>query len=382
MLPLYVGAFLGPFAGNVVAVLLPALQSWYGVDVEVAALAVTAYVAPFAAAQFVSGAIADRFGRRPALIAGFGGFAVTSLLAALAPTYPLFLVARAGQGISNALTTPVLMAELGDLVEPHSLGRALGWFGAANTAGLFLAPLVAGLCATLDWRLVYLLMAVASALLTLLQRRRRVSPRIAAPDTPHAGLWREIRLAMTRRLAILCAAAMLGYLSLNGVGFLIALSLAARGLGPAQSGLLLSAFGLANMLTAGPAGAAVDRLGSAAVSAAGTLAAAAVLALLPLVTALPTSLTVPAVGALLLLGGASVACLWSGLTKLAVQSSPERRATATSVFNAWKFVGYSLAPVVYGPLFVAAGAPVAFGAAAGATLLILPCLAAVRARVE
>jgi hypothetical protein len=56
VLALYAGAFLGPFAGNVVAVLLPALQAWYGVEVGVAALAVTAYVGPFAAAQCVTGA--------------------------------------------------------------------------------------------------------------------------------------------------------------------------------------------------------------------------------------------------------------------------------------------------------------------------------------
>ena len=33
MLGIYLGAFLGPFGGNVVHVLLPVLQRWYGVDV-------------------------------------------------------------------------------------------------------------------------------------------------------------------------------------------------------------------------------------------------------------------------------------------------------------------------------------------------------------
>ena len=42
MLGIYLGAFLGPFGGNVVQVLLPVLQQWYGVDVQLAALSVTA----------------------------------------------------------------------------------------------------------------------------------------------------------------------------------------------------------------------------------------------------------------------------------------------------------------------------------------------------
>lgn len=370
---LYAGAFLGPFAGNVVAVLLPTLQAWYSVEVGMAALAITAYVAPFAAGQFVSGAVADRLGRRPVLVTGFVGIGLTSLMAAAAPTYGIFLAARALQGLSNALTTPVLMAELGDLVESRRLGRALGVFGAANTAGLFLAPLVAGLCATVDWRLVYVLTAVASTLLAALHSRRRARGKEPAIRPRRVGVWTDIRRALTPRLAVLCAAAMLGYLSLNGVGFMIAFSLAAaHGLGPAESGVLLSTFGLANMVTAGPAGAAVDRLGSIPVSAAGAVIAAGVLALLPFAPG------APAIGALLLLGGAAVGCLWAGLTKLAVEAAPERRATATSMFNGWKFVGYSLAPVLYGPLYAAAGAVAAFGVAAGMTLLILPCLVGVR----
>jgi MFS family permease len=159
---------------------------------------------------------------------------------------------------------------------------------------------------------------------------------------------------------------MLGYLSLNGVGFLVALyAAAAFGLDPAQSGLLLSGFGLANMLAAGPMGIAVDRLGSATVSAGGALLGAVVLALLPVAPA-PW-----AIGGLLLAGGAGVAALWAGLTKLALEAVPARRATASSLFNAWKFVGYALAPVLYAPLYARLGAPAAFAAAAGASALIL-----------
>src|SRR5437868_6667715 len=110
----YLGAFLGPFAGNTVQVLLPVLERSYHVDVRLAALSLTAYLAPFAAAQFVSGALADRFGRYHVLTAGFAAFGLSSLACALAPSYGLFLAARAAQGLSNACTTPILMALLGD----------------------------------------------------------------------------------------------------------------------------------------------------------------------------------------------------------------------------------------------------------------------------
>ncbi|MBI3970658.1 MAG: MFS transporter [Chloroflexi bacterium] len=410
---LFLGAFLGPFGGNVVQVLLPVLQRWYDVDVQAAALSITAYMVPFAAAQFFSGALADRYGRRPVVVAGFGAFGLASLVAGAAPWYGLFLAARAGQGLANACTTPILMATLGDRVEAGRLGRSLGWFAAANTAGLFLAPLVAGALALVDWRLVYLLLAAVCAWLTVhyarwlaampgatTDHRSFDKVRTGFPSTvedegpfdkPRAGSTKDevgdlprpslvLRQAQDERrsavggrpsrFAALCLAALLGYLSLNGVGFLVALYLAgAFGLDPGRSGALLSAFGLANMLAAGPAGWAADRFGRLPVSAAGTVGAAAVLALVPLAP------SPPAIGVLLFLGGIAVAALWAGLTTLAVSSSSERRATASSIFNAWKFVGYALAPVVYVPVYSQLGFAAAFTASAGATGAILVPLA-------
>ena len=369
----YAGAFLGPFAGNAVNVLLPVLQQTYAVDVRLAALSLTAYMVPFAAAQFVSGMVADRYGRRQVLTVGFAAFGLSSLGCALASGYGLFLVARAGQGLANACTTPILMALLGDEAEPRRLGRSLGWFSSANTAGLFLAPLVSGALAVWNWRLVFVLLAAACAPLALLYAsgiQWQRGQRAAASQRGMGGSRGALADVLTPALGALCASAMLGYLSLNGVGFVVALDAAARfGLAPKESGLLLSCFGLAVMLASAPAGFAVDRLGSVRVSATGTVGAAVVLALLP---AAPAP---GAVGALLLVGGTAVAALWAGLTKLAVQAAPERRATASSWFNAWKFVGYAVAPLLYAPVYAAFGAGVAFGVAAAATTLILLPLA-------
>jgi len=367
----YLGAFLGPFAGNVVNVLLPSLQLAYAVDVQLAALSLTAYLVPFAAAQFVSGAIADRYGRRRVLASGFATFSAASLGCALAPTYGLFLAARAAQGLANACTTPILMAELGDTVEPRRLGRALGWFGAANTAGLFFAPLVSGALAPWNWRLVFALLAAICAPLPVLYLQRK--PRRGAGLHPAVDLDHPrtpLRDVLTPALGALCLCALLGYLSLNGVGFLVALNASAVfGLGPRESGVLLSCFGLAVMLASAPAGHAVDRFGSMPVTLTGTIVAAVVLALLP---AAPAPWTI---AALLLAGGAAVAGLWAGLTKLAVQAAPGRRATATSWFNAWKFIGYAAAPLLYTPIYAAFGAGAAFGVASGATALVLLPLA-------
>src|SRR6185312_4865711 len=57
-LPLYVGGFLGPFGGAVLAVLIPELRDAFDATTTEIALAVPAYLVPFALLQLISGTLA------------------------------------------------------------------------------------------------------------------------------------------------------------------------------------------------------------------------------------------------------------------------------------------------------------------------------------
>src|ERR687887_556173 len=122
----YAGAALGPFAGGVIGVVIPALRGEFAADLGALSWAVPAYMIPFAGFQLVSGAISDATSRRLALGIGFLGFALTSALCGLAPSISWFLAGRFGQGSANAFTTAVLTAALADLVPRERLGRATG----------------------------------------------------------------------------------------------------------------------------------------------------------------------------------------------------------------------------------------------------------------
>ncbi len=56
----------------------------------------------FGTAQLVYGPVSDGTGRRPALIAGIGIYLAGSVLAMLAPSFEVLLLARAIQGIGGA----------------------------------------------------------------------------------------------------------------------------------------------------------------------------------------------------------------------------------------------------------------------------------------
>ncbi|MDE2994757.1 MAG: MFS transporter, partial [Chloroflexota bacterium] len=249
---LYLGVFIGPLMGGVTNVMLPVLQDDFAATLGQVTAAVSAYLVPFVLLQLVSGTIADRFSRGGTVAGGCAAFAASSALAAVAPNIEVFLAARVFQGAANAFTTPVIMATLGDVVPAPRLGRALGTFTTVNTAGLLLAPLLGGVFAETNWRLVFVLLtAVCTALAAYYAwwylRLRVSAPRAKRPSS--AGLAVLVRGLANRRLVLLCIAGWLGYAGINGIAFIVALHLeAAMELGAVRSGAILAGFGLAGML--------------------------------------------------------------------------------------------------------------------------------------
>src|SRR6185436_19160242 len=132
-LPLYIGGFLGPFGGGVVAVLVPQLRDACDATTAGVAATIPAYLVPFAALQLVSGTIGERLGRRRVVRTGYIVYAVLSVASALAPSLGVFLGVRALQGSANAFLTPLLLAGLADEVPPRQIGRAVGTWAAVRS---------------------------------------------------------------------------------------------------------------------------------------------------------------------------------------------------------------------------------------------------------
>jgi MFS family permease len=337
-LPLYVGGFLGPFGGAVLAVLIPQVRDAFDATTGAVAAAIPAYLVPFAALQLVSGTIGERLGRRRVVRAAYVAYALTSLAAAVAPTIGLFIAARALSGAANAFLTPLVLAGLAEVTPSERLGRSVGTFAAVQTAAIALSPLCGGLLGAIDWRLAFLAPAVVAVPLAMLP----------PPDALRRGETAPARLraAFTRRVGVLSAAAFAGYAGVTGIGFMVALRCDdAFGLGSASRGLVLAGFGFAGMVAGRPAGRLVDRLGRIPVAAWGALICALLVAALGLVA------SVAGLSAVWIAAGAASTLVWAGLNTLTVEAVPANRAGATSVVSAFKFAGNAAAPAMWLPLY-------------------------------
>lgn len=148
-----------------------------------------AYLLPLSALLLLGGALGDHFGRRFLLVIGTGLFALTSLVCALAPSLPVLLAARAGQGVGAALLLPNSLALLNAAFSGSKRGRAVGIWAAAGAAATAVAPLIGGwLVGSVGWPAIfYINLPLAFGAILIALRLVSESREPGAGRTDYAG---------------------------------------------------------------------------------------------------------------------------------------------------------------------------------------------------
>jgi predicted MFS family arabinose efflux permease len=129
----------------------------------VSAYAVAAGIAGVAASLFL-----DHFNRKTALLWLYAGFAVSTLLCALAPTYHLLVAARVAAGAFGGVAGSLILAIIGDVVPAERRGAAMGLvmssFSIASICGV---PLGLVLASEISWHVPFFALAGISAAILL-----------------------------------------------------------------------------------------------------------------------------------------------------------------------------------------------------------------------
>ena len=142
-----------PIATDLYLPALPAIGGAFGVGVGAAQMTLAALIVCFGLAQLAWGPLADRFGRRPVLLAGLALFTAAGVGAALAGSVDALVGWRALQGCGMAAAVTCGRSVVRDLYAPeqgtHVMSRALGGLGVIA----MLSPLAGGALAQwLGWR--------------------------------------------------------------------------------------------------------------------------------------------------------------------------------------------------------------------------------------
>lgn len=129
---------------TILNVAIPTMQDDLGASPAELQAIINSYVVVFAGLLVVAGLIADRYGRRLAVIIGLGVLAATSVAAALATTALWLIVARALMGVGAALVMPGTLAILVHVFDPGERVKAFAAWSAVGSAAMAAGPLLGG----------------------------------------------------------------------------------------------------------------------------------------------------------------------------------------------------------------------------------------------
>src|ERR1700681_3529076 len=186
--PLLVTLALGVFAGaldlGVLSPALPALGAAFGVGPRDLAWVFTLYLLANVVAIPIATKLADRYGRRRVYIACVAVFALGSVLAIAAPTFAIFLVARAIQAAGAGGIFPVATAAIADRVPLERRGAALGLVAATRGVAAVIGPVIGGaITHFISWHWIFAL-NVPLALVVIVMARSTVPASIANVRRP------------------------------------------------------------------------------------------------------------------------------------------------------------------------------------------------------
>jgi DHA1 family tetracycline resistance protein-like MFS transporter len=178
--------------GLVIPVFPPLIQAFEHGDAAAAGRFIGTLTAAWAVAQFfgspIMGALSDRFGRRPVLLASITGLGLDYILMALAPNLAWLFIGRMLSGFT-ASSFSVATAYIADITPPEERAARFGLIGAIFSLSFIVGPSLGGMLGALHLRLPFFV--AAGVTLVAAAYGALVLPESLAPENRAPFRWRK-----------------------------------------------------------------------------------------------------------------------------------------------------------------------------------------------
>jgi MFS family permease len=191
---LFAGTFVNRVGGFVLIFLAIYLTEERGLNPAQAGAVVAAYGIGAIGAGPIGGALADRIGRRPTLVASLIGGGASMFVLGLMSSTSTITAAAIGTGLLYEMYRPVVSATVADVVSSEARPRAYGLIYWAVNLGASIAALLGGVLAAHGYRVLFAIDAITTVLfgVVLWAALPETRPTAPAHDSAQRGAVRAI----------------------------------------------------------------------------------------------------------------------------------------------------------------------------------------------
>lgn len=164
---------LGPLSTDLYLPALPAIARAFATDAAGVQWTLSGFLLAFAPSQLIYGPLADRFGRRPAMLWGLALFLAGTAACAAAPSLGVLVAARLVQAIGACAGPVVARAVVRDTVPPERAPAVFATMAGLMSLAPAIGPVLGGIVTALSgWRASFVLLGVAGLLVLAATGRR------------------------------------------------------------------------------------------------------------------------------------------------------------------------------------------------------------------
>lgn len=154
---LLVSTFVVMLNETAMSVAIPPLMEAFNAPATDAQWLTTAFLLTMAVVIPVTGFLLQVLNSRPIFLLAMALFSAGTLLAAVAPTLPILILARVIQASGTAIMMPLLMTTVMTLVRPEERGKMMGNISIVMSVAPAIGPVLAGaVIHFLDWRWLFI----------------------------------------------------------------------------------------------------------------------------------------------------------------------------------------------------------------------------------
>lgn len=337
---LAISSFIGPFGGQMIVPVLTEAADFFRVPDVIMGLAITLYMIPFAIFQLFAAFFSYRFGQKKVMVLGTLLYSIASLVLFFQTSFLMFILLRIVQGLGSGLMVPVSMAYIGRKFDPRIRGRIFGILATAIALGGISGSLLGGFSGGLDWRLIFIFMAIsgfiATSSLQLFVEDEEVGERKSISESVER--YRKV-LSKWIVWAIGFSGAVVFFTRFSLNTFVsITVKRPPYLMAPEILGGILSLAGWGGLVSGPVSGFLTDKLGRRFTICLGFL----IMGILN--TIFLTNLWYSSLAIVYFFFGFFSSMAFTGLNTLIVEVEKEYRDESTSIYGAMRFTGYALGP--------------------------------------